>query len=552
MNNFLATLRMEFRGRFNLGHSPSKKAWGLFALNMIFSAIIYAVFLLAMYFVSKMILLGSINMDYEFLVVATLLSMLVQLVTSTSSLTRVLYYDVDNELLIRFPIDGLDLFLAKSVFVFLNNLIISVLFTLPFYVYYGVFLKLGAAFYVQSVVASIFISLIPFFLANLVAVPVMNINNKLKNKFALKLIFAILLIAVAYTLYMMLLRGILEYYQTQNSTVLFSEEVLLRVKSIASAFVPANFFANILYGRKVWLSILFATLITVGIGAISLYLASHSYYPTILKSIERGKETFTKKNQKNRARTVFGTIFHTELLIIFRSFNYSFQYLAMAVCAPLMVYFCNLLAVNIGGTAVGSAILPGLTLLVIIIFDTIIVSFASTTLSRSGDNFYFTKIIPVNYYVQIFTKMALYFVVAAASTLCSCLVVWLAFGGAAYGKAFTATDTFSIFGISCLIIIALSSLGIITDICSPTFSVNGEGELVEANKNMSITILVGVVLSVVFGLFAMVFTFLPIGVLPAGIKSVYLVLGMIGLGLSMMFVGGLVLTIKLRYHKIAP
>ena len=198
---------MEFRGQFGLGKNPSKKAWGVFALNLIFDALIYCVFLLAMYFVSKMILTGTVPMQYEFLVVATAASMLVQLLTCTGNLIKVLYYDVDNELLMRFPIDGMELFLAKATFVFLNNLIISFVFTLPFYVYYGVFTNAGAGHYVGSIAAALFISFIPFFIANLIAVPVMHLNNLIRNKFGLKLTFIILLMIFAFSIYMLLLRG---------------------------------------------------------------------------------------------------------------------------------------------------------------------------------------------------------------------------------------------------------------------------------------------------------------------------------------------------------
>ncbi len=551
MNNFLITLKMEFRGRFNLGKNPSAKAWGLFALNLIFSGIIYAIFLVGTYFLSQMILNGSINMKYEFLVVACILSIAVQLIVSTTSLIRVLYHDVDNELLLRFPIDGLDLFLAKAVFVFINNLLISILFTLPFFVYYGVFTGSGVGYYFNAVFSSMFISFLPFFLANLIAVPVMNLNNHLSNKFLLKLLLVIVGLAVGFALYMSLLRGIIEYYRTSNSMVLFSEDTLKVVKAVASNVIPANFFANILVGKNLVLSIILSIVITVVVGVLSISLSAKSYYPTVLASIEKGREAFVKVS-KNKPRSHFCTILKTEMLIIFRSFNYSFQYLAMACTAPVMVYLCDELAVAIGGTAVGMAIVPGLTLLVIILFDTIIVSFSATTISRNGENFYFTKIIPINYYVQIFSKAFLYFAVAGASSLVSCLAVWAGFGGASYGNAFGASDVFSIFGISCMMIIILTCIGIISDILSPTFNVNADGELVDANKNVSICLILGVLFSLGFGLFAMVFTFLPIGIFASGTSSVYLVLSLICIGLMLVSVGLLVLVVNRRYKKITP
>lgn len=549
MNNFWITLKMEFRGMFELGSNPTKRHWGLFALNLVFDGIIYFVFLLAMYFVSKMILLGTLPMQYEFLVVATVLSMVVQLGTSTSRLIKVLYHDVDNELLLRFPIGGTELFLSKATFVYLNNLIVSVVFTLPFYIYYGIFMNMGVGFYFSAVAISMLISLVPFFFANLIAVPVMHVSNQMKNKFAFNLAAIIILLVVSFSIYMLVLRGILQYYETQETASLFTDDFLLKVKSIASAFIPSSYYANILYGEKIWFSIGMTTLITTVSGAVSLFMASKYYYPTLLKSIEKGKEAFTKKT-KSRVRSVFGTILHTESLIIFRSLSYAFQYLAMAIAAPFMVYFCNNLAVAIGDASVGGAIIPGLTMMVVLIFDTIIISFASTTISRNGQYFYLTKIFPVTYKYQIFAKMALYFFVAAASSLVSCITTWIIFGGEKYGNYIGILDVLGIFSISALVIVMQTCIAILADLKSPNFDVNNEGDLVQANKNVSNSMILGIAISIIYGIVAMVFTYLPMGVLNMGIKGVYIVLTVVSLGLAAISVLVLYLRVDKLYDKL--
>lgn len=549
MNNFLITLRMEFRGHFGFNKANGKKAWGNLALNLTFDAIIYAVFIVGLYFVSSMILTGSIPMGYEYLVVATLASMIVQLATCTASLIKVLYYDVDNELLLRFPIDGIELYLAKATFVFIKNLILSFACTLPLYVFYGYFTHAPWHFYLASFGLTIYISILPFALANIIAVPVMHLNNLIRNRFGLKLALIIALMAVAFSLYMLLLRGILEYYQTAEANVLFSEEMLFTIKKIAGSMIPASWVANMLFHEDLALSVVLSILTTIVVVGVSFLIANKSYYSTLLKSLEKGKEAFTKKT-KNKVRSQFSTIFVTELKIIFRSFNYSFQYLAMAIAAPLMVYFCNDLAVAVGDSAVGGAIIPGLTMMVVLIFDTIIVSFASTTVSRNGDCFYITKIIPVPYKTQIFAKMTLYFMVAGASSLVSCLVSWAAFGGAKYGNYMGPVDVIAIIFISAFVIVAQTCVAILSDMRSPSFEVNGEGELTKANKNVSNSIILGTVIAVVYGLASMLFTYLPI--LKSGIKGMYLILG----GLSLLIAGVCVLvtflTLDKKYAKIVP
>jgi ABC-2 type transport system permease protein len=350
---------------------------------------------------------------------------------------------------------------------------------------------------------------------------------------------------------MLLLRGVLEYYKTSEAAVIFSDDFLALISSIAESFIPCSYFANLMYGRKIVLSVILSIVITFIFGAISIYLAKRSYYPTLLKCLERGKEAFTKVT-KNKPKNQFMAIFLTEMKLIFRSFSYSFQYLAMAIAAPVMVYFCNNLAVAVGDSSVGGAIVPGLTLMVVLIFDTIIVSFASTTVSRNGESFYLTKIFPAQYKLQISAKMALYLLVGGASTLVSCGISWAAFGGEKYGSYFGVADFFSIFFISLLIVAAMSAVAVLSDLKSPVFEVNGEGDLVKANKNMGGNMIMGIIVAVIYGLIAMIFTYLPMGALSMGVAGAYIVLGAFSVALT----GGMLAWLFARtdklYNNIVP
>ena len=93
-----------------------------------------------------------------------------------------------------------------------------------------------------------------------------------------------------------------------------------------------------------------------------------------------------------------------------------------------------------GQNTVGAAIVPGLTLLVIIIFSSIIVSFASTSISREGNAFYHTKIVPVSYTTQILAKFVLYGAVGTASVVLSTIVVAAAFSTESAGNLLSSLD----------------------------------------------------------------------------------------------------------------
>jgi hypothetical protein len=472
--------------------------------------------------------------------------LVIQLIICTSTLVKALYYSGDNEMLLRFPVNGTQIFIAKSIYVLINNFIIMAAILLPFFISYGVLMDKSFGYFVWASVVTLLSSLLPFFVANVIAIPVMMFVNFIRNKFGIILAIIIIIIAAAFTFYMVVLSTILDYLQTRELS-LFSPEVINGINNFASKSFPSNLYGNLLLGRNVGLSLLYIVLLTVAIGAIAFLVVKKWYFKTILDGIENQRASFSKKT-KNNPRPVFIALLDREFKMIFRSFNYSFQYLSMAITAPIMVYFCNELAAKIGVESVGDGILPGLSLLVVTIFITIIVSFSATSISREGNCFYQTKIIPVPYSQQILVKFSLYNIVATLSVVACCLAL-------VFAKFISFLDSVFIFFIAELVIITLTSICIRVDTISPTFNVTGDGEIVSANKNLSLALVVGLLLALIYGISAMVLSFLPsiFGIaIKHGIRTVYwwliILTGLMAtISITMLFVN-----VSKRYYRLVP
>ena len=480
--------------------------------NIVLSVVLYAVLIAVFYYLTEMFVVKS-QLGFEFLVIVTFVALILLTIVGTGNVVKNLYFSGDNELLLRFPVSGKDVLIAKSIYCFVSNLIICFLLLFPFYIIFGALSGMNVGYYFLSIIVMFLISLVPFFVANLIAIPVMQLVNHVKDKFLLILIVLILLLCGGFILYMQLLKEVVQYIENNNIN-LFSPEVTQNIKAFANGCYPFRFYADVLaYSQveggagQVFLNLLYIVLIEAAIAVCAYFTTIKCYYKTILYSIETGKTALTTKS-KIVLRSQFSALFRREFFLIFRSFNYSFQYLAMAVAAPVMVYYCNDLAVSYGQSTVGSAIVPGLTLMVITLFTTIIVSFASTTVSREGMCFYHTKIIPVSYKNQVLVKLFLYGIVALISTAVSCLVVGLVFGPSGKG-IMTSLEAFLIFLISAILVVSLTCMSIRVDIKHPTFNVSGDGDLVSANKNVALTIAIGVIVAVLFGLFTMLLSIIP-------------------------------------------
>lgn len=554
-------LRLELRSRFGSKVESSVKSKIMKSLNVLFTVVIYGILVAGIYFLTEMFVKRS-NLTFEFLVLSTVFTMVLTTAVAIGNVVKNLYMSGDNELLLRFPVSGKEILLAKSIYCFIHNVIINAMVILPFYIIFGIVTHAGAGYYFASFGVMLVAMLLPYAIANLLAIPVMMLVNFVKNQFLLVLIFLIALICAGFILYMTALSGILEYMKEEGKSM-FSADMIARYSQFAANAYPFKWYAVLLASSvtgtftalETGLSFLWVFLMTAALGVGAYFVTTRAYYKTILTGIESEKVSFHKKTP-NVCRSVFGTLLHREFFLILRSFNYSFQYLAMAVAAPVMVYYCNDLAATMGKDTVGGAIVPGLTLLVIIIFVSIIVSFASTSVSREGNAFYHTKIIPVSYTQQILAKLFLYAVVGTGSVVLSCIVVAAAFGTEKAGYLLSSLDIGCIFIISEMLVLALTCLAIWADVKSPTFNVVGDGELVSANKNVAVSLLVGILVAVAFGVFSMIFNFLPLQigdtVIINGMGDIYGILSAVAAVILIASVLTLFVNLEKRYQNINP
>ena len=553
--------RLDLRSRKDASHELKKKDKAMKVLNFIFGVVLYALLVVGIYFFTNMFVKrAGLSLEY-FLSIANLLTIGVSTVVAISTVVKNLYMNGDNELLFRFPVSGTEILIAKSIYCALHNFLVTLLLTLPFHMIAGAISGASVGYYFGSIAMVIFQSILPFFIANLVAIPVMKVVNLIKNQFLLVLILVIMAICGCFVLYMTALSSVLGYL-ADNRVNLFSDPTIRQaIELFARNSYPINFYADVLTGGHLTgqhpaLCFLYLLLINGAFGVGAYFVTTKCYYGTILRGIESEKESIVKHHKKNRVRSVFGALLHREFFLIFRSFNYSFQYLAMACAAPVMVYYCNALASAMGTKSVGTTIVPGLTLLVIIIFVTIIVSFASTSISREGNVFYHTKIIPVSFTTQILTKLFLYGIVGTASVIFCCITVAVTFGTEAGGNLLTPLDIGMIFLICELVVLAETCLSIWADIKSPTFNVSGDGEIVTANKNVAVALFVGILTAVLYGVFAMVFSFqgLTLGKVTFDMQpaEVYGILAGVSGAILIGSACALFVNLEKRYQKIVP
>lgn len=535
MSQFLTLLKLEFMNR-----APKNRVKGhLFSKILKYTISILGICVLvgALIFVFSNLISICVKADLaqEFIVYYTCLVQIVQLFFGLSLTTKTLFYNSDSDLL-KLPLNGKMIFLAKITYLFIYEFVFTTFLTLPVFIIYGIQTIQSAIFYIMLLPNLIFLPVIPFLIGVLLSVPAMYVVGYLKNKFVVLLFLYIIFVALGFTVYTYGLKFIMEILNTSDISSILQTQVILDIKFISNFLYIPLLFKNSLLLYRFWPSAIVNLTIAFVLFLLVMIFANKSYLNILLNNIENGGKIYRNKSVI-KERSVTQALFFREFLSIFRSVNYSFQYLTIVITTPLMVFFSSQIASNIGVGQVGEGILPGIAVLVLLMFLSMGTSFAATSVTREGGNFFHTKIIPVSYKKQITIKFLMYVIVSIPSVIISCLV--LAIAG------------FLSFLNSMLIAIAVSMIvigsicnSISIDIKKPQFMFLDNKEITSTNSNINTSISIGFIIAILMGIGAIAVSMF------VSVPAIYIVL--FGFGVPYMAIELFLLFYKLerRYRSI--
>lgn len=563
MNIVLTLLKMELINRFGKISFKDQKAIIKLISSIIFFIAIFAVTLWGATIFFSMF--HKAGLAYEALVIFFSVVFIFLLFTNISNTIKVLYYKGDNEILMRFPVDGWEVFWAKTLFLLLAQIVVTSLIVIPFLVAYGKVVPVTVSFYVAIPFVIIFLVFIPFFLSNVLAIPFMHLSNKIRHRFGLIIIGLAVLMTTIFFVYTLVFERMVVYLKDNQSFTVFSESTVIIISNMVRYFVPTKYLAGMMLGKfevtriiqretvnitvgdsKILSYIIFTLLLAASVAG-AVWVIKKLYKKTLLANMEIEGSAFRKK-VKNKVRPLFATLLYKEFIQVFRSINYSFQYFVLACSMPIMVFFCNRIAIAIGTNDIGYRIIPGLTLLIMLIFNTIIISFSASSVTREGNNFYHTKVMPVSVKMQLFVKFVMYNLVSfLANTVTVAIIIFSKQMNTDINAGYDFVRPLALYAITILFSIALTLISMKIDIIKPRFNLSGEGELVSNNANTTNSVLIGFILALVLGILGMLIPYMIQGI---GFEIMFYML----LSLTAVFfvISSMVFFIKLTstYNKI--
>lgn len=440
----------------------------------------------------------------------------------------------DLKLTARLPLSPISQFVAHLIIVFIYMLIISIVSVMSVMCIYGAKMGLLHSGYLALVfLSSLFAPLVPFGIATLLVVPTMYFIVALQNHNIVKLIIFLVIIAGLFTVYSILLNFLADYYIHQKVDAQSQERLINIILSIGNPWNFFSYLSAIAFGDGLWAGmgiILSASIVFMGAGIL---IAIPIYDRIRLQTIEGKKKIFSKPTKITNDKP-FMAIFKKEIKEIIRTTGYAFFYLGIAIVTPIMVYLTSSLIQKVGKAQMGGNVAFGVSILVVLAFISMINSFAGSSISREGKQFYITKIVPVDFRVQLLAKGFVNFGVSVIAVLISLVILYAM-------KFVTVVEGLVVLACALLMTMGIIASGFNINVARPNINMSDSEE---SQSNTLTTMLLGIGITAIQGILGIFLSFF--------IKEGFTYLIVIGISLIYAVINVLVfvLSVKKKYLKI--
>lgn len=469
----------------------------------------------------------------------TIVLLAVQLVTLFFAIGRivsVLYLSKDNEMLICMPVTPNQLFISKILLIYIREVSASAMFTVPLLLSLAILGGMKLSFYLSIPLLVLLLPIFPIVLASFISIPVMAVVRFLKRHAVLAIIAILVLVSTCLWAYVSLIGKIAGNFNIVNQQLETVIKINAVLSDIGGKIVVYAQLVKAMLSFKYWYWYAVFLLICAVVSALTVLAIRPLYFKMAMSSMENSVKV-NKKARPFKKSSPFLTLIKKEALCIFRSPTDVFEYFLFTLLMPFIVFSYDKLLTTITVNQAGINMIAGAHVMVVAILAMLSNIASASAISRDGANFYFSKTVPVNYYVQIFAK--------------------LAFNALFTTGAIIVTAIVSIFNENAVwwqlilgsIAVIFASIGHIAwsidmDVKNPTISAQGDEESSVTSKSTPKSIMAGLMIGFVIGIIVILMSGLKNAVIP------YIVIIILSLAFAVYRVHFLILRTHLCYDKI--
>ena len=430
-----------------------------------------------------------LDLEDVYLTVVFFILLIVLTLYEIINIIKQLYQNSDNDIYLKLPIKKEELFISKVIFIYLQQLLVTFIFLGVTAGVYGIVSHVGFIYYLKLFVIALFLPLLPLSLASLLSIPVSYLLRVFKKNRYLLLLGILLVLGAFFFLYISFINIALKFINltgtSETSNIL---HLIPEIKASIKYLNISGIFYKMLIGNNFFLNFIYILLAIIVLSIGSFYLLKHFYFKTLSSQQER---TSFKAKKIVKTKGTYATIFTKEMKMLARNPNLAFQAIIMNILMPVFVILTIKLTDEAGRLAVGEEIVPGITILTILIFILLANGFQGTIVSREKKAYYLSKIIPVKPFKQIFARLSFGLILSALMLTVSTILI-VSF------KFISTGEAIFVYLMSLVFLIGYTFSAVSRDYKNPQLTSN-EGGLDEG-VNMFNTLLEGLLVAVFLGI----------------------------------------------------
>lgn len=201
MSQILKLFKFQLDNKYNLFKQKSYKSFLLQLLKYV--VIIASITLLLYLILNKIVFLLAIQINAQLIGIVLLFTQAITFFFALANIIQTMYLSKDNELLMVLPVTFDQLFISKSLILYVSDLLFSVEYLLPVFLVMGILGHLGAIYFAMLILIIPLIPILPIALASLISIPTIFIIKYFKKHTILSIITILLLVGTIFVLYMM-------------------------------------------------------------------------------------------------------------------------------------------------------------------------------------------------------------------------------------------------------------------------------------------------------------------------------------------------------------
>ena len=515
MNSVIWTLiKLQFKAgaRLERGKGPIKTAikWSIFAVVALTLLIgfVSVYHMLASQFFGDTV---AIDFRTEFLTFTIAFFMVIQTLFLIPMLIKVLDINNDRELLLKLPLSSRQIFISKIIVAYAFELMFATIILGPLLIAYGIAATMPFWFYIGVIPLMIlFVPVFPFFIGIMLLFPILKIVQFMKTRSSVTILVYLGGLVGSIVLYMTLVQSVVHALADQGFTeTLQDPEISAAITSTANWLYPPRMFARLATSNVGVVFINFAIIIasSVALMALALWIANLKYKKFYMN--EHGMKSSFKARSKYRGINGPLAVLGKDSRNIFRSSNYTFQFLLIVVITPLLIFYSNRIAgyavyqsfMNAGRMDLAFDMIFEVSLFVTIVLIPLASAFAASNITREGGNIYHTKVIPISFRKQLLIKTGIVFVPIFISILIGVLLSMIqhSITETHVVPGLNGVEVVTLLVIATFMAIGYICMGTYMDICKPLCNQLGNGELVKSTSHVNVIILLGSIVGIGFG-----------------------------------------------------